>query len=195
MASHLSFLCAGTSLLMFMSWLGDSERLTTTSVVRPLPWVCLLLPARLMCPFILLRQRLMNGTSKPMGFHSCQQKMKKGKRKNFLMTQSSMSRLPTMGIQGHLHPILLPRIHLAAILPQLSLGKKTLQQIWHRNSSIHLLHGDIWLFLSSCFWCSLPKRGRMIDSGLVALRGFYLCNEQWSVITLSILVMMHVMMA
>jgi hypothetical protein len=51
------------------------------------------------------------------------------------------------------------------------------------------------LFLSSCFWCSLPKRGRMIDSGLVALRGFYLCNEQWSVITLSIIVMMHVMMA
>jgi hypothetical protein len=35
----------------------------------------------------------------------------------------------------------------------------------------------------------------MIDSGLVALRGFYLCNEQWSVITLSILVMMHVMIA
>jgi hypothetical protein len=124
MASQLSFLCAGTSLLMFMSWLGDSGRLTTTSVVRPLPWVCLLLPARLMCPSILLRQRLMNDTSKPMGFHSCQQKMKKVKRKNFLITESSMSRLPTKGIRIHLLPILLPRIHLAAILPQLSLGRK-----------------------------------------------------------------------
>jgi hypothetical protein len=55
MALQLSFLCAGTYLLMFMSWRGDSGRLTTTFVVRPLPWVCLLLPARLMCPSILLR--------------------------------------------------------------------------------------------------------------------------------------------
>jgi hypothetical protein len=124
---------------MFMSWLGDSGRLTTTSVVRPLPWVCLLLPARLMCPSILLRHRLMNGISKPMGFHSCQQKMKKVERNNFLMTESSMSRLPTKGIRVNLPPILLPRILLAAILPQLSLGKKTLQQIWRRSSSIHLL--------------------------------------------------------
>jgi hypothetical protein len=56
-------------------------------------------------------------TSKPMGFHSCQQKMKKEKRKNFLMIESSMSRLPTKGIRIHLLHILLPRIHLAAIPP------------------------------------------------------------------------------
>jgi hypothetical protein len=116
MALQLSFLCAGTSLLMFMSWRGDSGRLTTTSIVRPLPWVCLFLPARLMCPSILLRQRLMNCTSKPMGFHSCQQKMKE-KRKNFLMIESSMSRLPTRGIRVHLVHILLPRIHLEANPP------------------------------------------------------------------------------
>jgi hypothetical protein len=117
MALQLSFLCAGTYLLMFMSWRGDSGRLTTTSVVRPLPWVCLLLLACLMCPSILLRQRSMNGTSKPMGCPSCQQKMKKEKRKNFLMIESSMSRLPTKGIWVHLLHILLPRIHLAAIPP------------------------------------------------------------------------------
>jgi hypothetical protein len=52
-----------------------------------------------------------------MGFHSCQQKMKKEKRKNFLMIESSMSRLPTKGIQVHLLHILLPKIHLAAIPP------------------------------------------------------------------------------
>jgi hypothetical protein len=150
-----------------MSWLGDSGRLTTTSILRPPLWVSLLLPARLTCPSILLRQILMNSISKPMGFHSCQQKMKNVKRKNFLMTESSMSRLPTKGIRVHLHPILLPMILLVAILPQLTLGKKTLQQIWRRSSSIHPLPGDMWLFLSSCFWCSLPKGGE----GLMAWLG------------------------
>jgi hypothetical protein len=186
MGSQPSSPCAGISLLMFMSWLGDSGILTTISVVRLHLWVSLLIPARLTCPSILLRQRLMNAISKPMAFLSCHLKMKKVKMKNFLMTGSSMSRLPTKGIRVNLHPILLPRILLAAILPQLTLGKKTLQQIWRRGSSIHPLHGDMWLFLSSCFWCSLPKGGRMIDSGLVApgAKRFYLCNEQWSVITL-----------
>jgi hypothetical protein len=97
---------------MFMSWLGDSG-----TVVRPHPWVFLLLPARLTCPSIHLHQKLMNGISKPMEFHSCQLKMKKVKMKNFLMTGSSMSRLHTRGIRVHLHPILFPRILLAAILP------------------------------------------------------------------------------
>jgi hypothetical protein len=68
-------------------------------------------------PSILLRQRLMNGISKPMAFLSCHLKMKKVKMKNFLMTESSMSRLPTRGIRVNLHPILLPRILLASILP------------------------------------------------------------------------------
>lgn len=62
-----SFPCAGTYLPMCMSWLGVSGRLTTTSVVKLLPWVCHLLPARLMCLFILLHQKSMNGTSRPMG--------------------------------------------------------------------------------------------------------------------------------
>jgi hypothetical protein len=43
--------------------------------------------------------------------------MKKEKRKNFLMIESSMSRLPTREIRVHLLHILLPRIHLAAIPP------------------------------------------------------------------------------
>jgi hypothetical protein len=70
-----------------------------------------------------------------------------------------------------------PRIFLSAILPQLTLGEKTMQQIWRRSSSIHPLLGDMWLFLSSCFWCSLPKRGRMIDD-LVAPGAFiYVMNN------------------
>jgi hypothetical protein len=90
---------------------------------------------------------------KPMGFHSYQQKMKKEKRKDFLMTESSMSRLPTKGIRVHLLHILPPG-SIWQLSPQLSLGKKTLQQIWHHSSLIHLLLGNLWLmFLSSCFWC------------------------------------------
>jgi hypothetical protein len=52
-----------------------------------------------------------------------------GEDKKILMTGSSLSCLPTRGIRVHLHSILLPRILLVAILPQLTLGKKTLQQI------------------------------------------------------------------
>jgi hypothetical protein len=50
MGSQPSFQCAGISLLMFMTWLGDSGRLTTISVVRLHLWVSLLIPARLTCP-------------------------------------------------------------------------------------------------------------------------------------------------
>jgi hypothetical protein len=85
--------------------------------------------------------------------------MKKVKMKNSLMIGSSMSRLPTRGIRVHLHPILLPRILLAAPLPQLTLGKKTLQFIWHHGSLIHPLPGDMWLFLSSCFLVLVVKKG------------------------------------
>jgi hypothetical protein len=52
-----SFPCAGTYLPMCMSWRGVSGRLTTTFVVKPLPSVCHLHPACLMCLFILLRQK------------------------------------------------------------------------------------------------------------------------------------------
>jgi hypothetical protein len=100
MASQLFSPCAGISLLMFMSWLGDSGRLTTTSVVRPHLWVSLLLPARLMCPSIVLRQRLMNGIIKSMGFHSCQLKMKKVKRKNFFDDREQYVPPPHQGDPG-----------------------------------------------------------------------------------------------
>jgi hypothetical protein len=84
--------------------------------------------------------------------------MKKLKRKNSLMTGSSLSRLPTKGIRVHLHPILLLRILLAAPLPQLTLGKKTLPSIWRRDSSIHL-PGDLWLFLFFYFLVLVAKKG------------------------------------
>jgi hypothetical protein len=66
---------------------------------------------------------------------------------------------PHQGVRVHLHPILLPRILLAAPLPQLTLGKKTLQFIWHHGSLIHPLPGDMWLFLSSCFLVLVVKKG------------------------------------
>jgi hypothetical protein len=57
-----------------------------------------------------------------------------------------------------------PRILQAALLPLLTLGRKTLQSIWRRDSLIPPLPGDMCLFLFSCFfWCSLPKRGRRVD--------------------------------
>jgi hypothetical protein len=117
MVLHLSFLCAGTYLPMFMNWRGVSGRLTTTSVAKPLPWVCHLFLARLMCPFILLRQKSMNGTSRPMGCPSWQQKMMKKKRNNILMIVSSMPRLPNKEIRVNLLHIFLPRIHRAVIPP------------------------------------------------------------------------------
>jgi hypothetical protein len=170
-----SFPCAGTYLTMCMSWWGISGRLTTTSVIKPLPWLCHLLPARLMCLFILLCQKSMNDTSKPMGCPSWQQKMMK-KRKNILMIVSSMPRFPTRGIRVNLLHILHPRIHRAAILPQLSLGKKTLRLTWRLNSLIRLLlSGDLWLMVLSIFGASCQKGGEGLiawQHGLVALRGF-----------------------
>jgi hypothetical protein len=52
-----------------------------------------------------------------------------------------------------------PRILLVAPLPQLTLGKKTLQYIWRHGSSIHPLPSDLWLFLSSCFLVLVAKKG------------------------------------
>jgi hypothetical protein len=51
---------------------------------------------------------------------------------------------PPRGIRVNPLHILLPRILQEAILPQLSLGKKTLWQTWQLNSLIHitLLSGD-----------------------------------------------------
>jgi hypothetical protein len=73
---------------------------------------------------------------------------------------------PHQGDQGPSSSYPPPRILQAALLPQLTLGRKTLQSIWRRNSLIHPLPGDLCLFLFSYFWCSLPKRGRRVD-GLV----------------------------
>jgi hypothetical protein len=64
---------------------------------------------------------------------------------------------PTKGIQVNLLHIL-PRIHRAAILPQLSLGKKTLQLTWRLSSLIRLLlRGDLWLMVLSIFAASCQK--------------------------------------
>jgi hypothetical protein len=156
--------CAGTYLPMCMSWLGVSGRLTTTSIVKLLPWVCHLSPARLMCLFILRHQKSMNGTSRPMGCPLCQLKMKK-KTKNILMIVRSLSRLPPRGIRVNPLHTLLPRILQEAILPQLSLGKKTLRRTWRLNSLIRiLLSGDLWLVVLSFFGASCQKGGEGFSS-------------------------------
>jgi hypothetical protein len=60
----------------------------------------------------------------------------------------------TRGIRVNPLLILRPRILRAAILPQLSLGKNTLQLTWRINSLVRiiLLSGDLWLVVLS-FWC------------------------------------------
>jgi hypothetical protein len=184
--------CAGTYLLMCMSWLGVSGRLTTTSIVKLLPSVCHLLPAHLMCLFILHHQKSMTGTSRPMGCPLCQLKMKM-KKKNILMIVSSLPRLPTRGIRVNPLHILLPRILQAAILPQLSLGKKTLWLTWQLNSLVRLLlNGDLWL-MDLSFLVLVAKKGEK-DSHLG--NAFNFCNEHLvcnNFIRLSIV--MHVVMA
>jgi hypothetical protein len=82
--------------------------------------------------------------------------------KNTLMIMSSLPRLPTRGIRVNPLLILRPRILQEAILPQLSLGKNTLQLTWRINSLVRiiLLSCDLWLGGSLLFWFLLPKRGR-----------------------------------
>jgi hypothetical protein len=161
MALQHSFPCAEIYLQMYMSWLGGSGRLTTIFVVKLPLWVCHLLPVRLMCLSIRLLQKSMSGTSRHMGCLSCLHKMKK-KMKNTLMIMSSLPRLPTRGIRVNPLLILRPRILQEAILPQLSLGKNTLQLTWRINSLVRiiLLSCDLWLGGSLLFWFLLPKRGR-----------------------------------
>jgi hypothetical protein len=127
-----SFPCAEIYLQMCMSWLDGSGRLTTIFVVKLPLWVCHLLPVLLMCLFILLLRKSMSDTSRHMGCLSCLQKMKK-KMKITLMIVSSLPRLPTRGIWVNPLLILRPRILRAAILPQLSLGKNTLQLTWQNK--------------------------------------------------------------
>jgi hypothetical protein len=77
----------------------------------------------------------------------------KKKMKKFLMIVSSLSRLPTRGIRVNPLLILRPRILQEAILPQLSLGKNTLQLTWRISSLILLLlSSNMWLVVLS-FWC------------------------------------------
>jgi hypothetical protein len=97
------------------------------------------------------------------------------KKKNILMIVSSLSRLPPRGIRVNPLHILLPRILQEAILPQLSLGKKTLRRTWQLNSLIHiiLLSGDLWLVVLS-FLVLVAKKGEK-DYHLGST--FNLCNE------------------
>jgi hypothetical protein len=98
----------------------------------------------------------------------------KKKTKNILMIVSSLSRLPPRGIRVNPLHILLPRILQEAILPQLSLGKKTLRQTWRLNSLVRLLlSGDVWLVVLS-FLVLVAKKGEN-DSHLSST--FNLCNE------------------
>jgi hypothetical protein len=153
-----SFPCAEIYLQMCMSWLGGSGRLMTIFVVKLPLWVCLLLPVGLICLCILLHQKSMSGTSRHMGCLSCLQKMKK-KMKNTLMIVSSLPRLPTRGIRVNPLLILRPRILQEAILPQLSLGKNTLQLTWRISSLVRLLlSGDVWLVVLS-FLVLVAKKG------------------------------------
>jgi hypothetical protein len=61
---------------------------------------------------------------------------------------SSLSRLPITGIRAN-HPLTLrPRILLAVLLPQISLGKNTLPLTWRTTSLLLislLLTGDLWI--------------------------------------------------
>jgi hypothetical protein len=156
MALQHSFPCAEIYLQMYMSWLGGSGRLTTIFVVKLPLWVCHLLPVRLMCLSILLHRKSMSGTSRHMGCLSCLQKMK-----NTLMIVSNLPRLPTRGIRVNPLLILHPRILQEAILPQLSLGKNTLQLTWRINSLVRiiLLSGDLWLGGSLLFLVLVAKKG------------------------------------
>jgi hypothetical protein len=58
-----------------------------------------------------------------------------------------------------------PRILPVALLPQLTLGRKTLQSIWRHDSLIHPLPSDLCLFLFSCFFGASCQKG---GEGLMA---------------------------
>jgi hypothetical protein len=134
------FLCAGTFLLMYMSWQGVSRRLTTIFVVKLPLWVCPLPHARLTCLSILLPRRSMSGTGRPTGCHLCQQTKKK-KKKPTLMITSSLPRLPTMGIWVN-HPLTL-RLPTRVRDPlPVTLGHSTLVTITtlHLLIIVHLRH-------------------------------------------------------
>jgi hypothetical protein len=91
------------------------------------------------------------------------------------MIMSSLPRLPTRGIRVNPLLILHLRILQEAILPQLSLGKNTLQLTWRISSLVCLLlSGDVWLVVLS-FLVLVAKKGEK-DSHLGST--FNLCNEQ-----------------
>jgi hypothetical protein len=99
--------------------------------------------------------------------------------KNSLMIVSSLPRLPTRGIRVNPLLILRPRILQEAILPQLSLGKNTLQLTWRISSLVRLLlSGDVWLVVLS-FLVLVAKKGRRIL--ILAALLIYVMNT-WSVI-------------
>jgi hypothetical protein len=72
---------------------------------------------------------------------------------------------PPRGIRVNPLHILLPMILQEAILPQLSLGKKTLRLTWQLNSLVRLLlSGDLWLMVLSFFGASCQKGGEGLSS-------------------------------
>jgi hypothetical protein len=90
-------------------------------------------------------RRSMSGTSRPTGCRLCLLTMMK-KKKLTLMIVSSLPRLPTKGIRVNPPLTLCPRIHLEAILPQISLGKINLHLTWRIISLLRillLLTGDL----------------------------------------------------
>ena len=110
------------------------------------------------------------------------------------MIVSSLPRLPTRGIRVNPLLILRPRILRAAILPQLSLGKNTLQLTWRINSLVRiiLLSGDLWLVVLS-FLVLVAKKGEK-DSHLGST--FNLCNEHLVCNNfIRVTIVMHVVMA
>jgi hypothetical protein len=102
-------------------------------------------------------QKSMNGTNKLMVFHSCLLKMKM-LRESSLMIEISLSRLPTRVIQAPRRLILPPDLQ-EALLPLLTLGRKTLLLIWRLGSLIPLHPGNMWLCLL-LFLVLAAKRGR-----------------------------------
>jgi hypothetical protein len=83
-----------------------------------------------------------------------------------------------------------------AILPQLSLGKKTLHLTWCLNSLVRLLlSGDLWLMVLSIFGASCQKGGEGLIAWLGSPQGPF-CNEHLACNNfIRLTIVMHVVMA
>jgi hypothetical protein len=145
-------------------------------------------PALLMYLSILLLRRSTSGTSRHTGCLLCQQTTSTKKKKLILMIVSSLSRLRITGIRANRPLTLRPRILLAVLLPQTSLGRNTLPLTWRTTSLLLIIllpTGDPWTGLSLSFWFLLPKRGRrfIMAVPLYAIPLIFVMNNR-SVITI-----------